>query len=78
MFAGEFTLYLMEHPDLMKKLPRRAQIVFHLEGKGKFNQWARALAQKHREKGYPVVVVRVKALALRSRLVRPRIEAIAA
>ena len=68
----EFDRYVMEHPDFAEKIPLGATVVLQLEGEDAFNKWARNIAELHRDKDEPILIVQVKGLRPpRSRLIRP-------
>jgi len=75
LLATEFDRYVMEHPDFAARIPSGAQILIELEGDESFNAWARSLAEKQREKGRPLIRVKVRRLMpIHSRLEDPVIE----
>jgi hypothetical protein len=76
---GEFGKFLFEHPDLLDELPDGAHVFFEVAGEEEFNAYSRQAAEKSREKGQPVVRVRVKGLVppQGSRLIDPVIEPLA-
>lgn len=78
MLVSEFTLYVLDHPEFGRKIPDRAHIVFQLDGHKRFNTWARRIGERNHQEGRRLVIVHVKDIARRSRLVRPKIESIAA
>ena len=77
MLGLEFDRYVMEHPDFAAQIPEGAQIIIEMAGDEGFNAWARSLAERHREHGQPIVLVKVKGLLpAHSRLDAPTIEKI--
>jgi hypothetical protein len=72
ILGSEFDQYVMEHPDFAGRIPRDAIIVLQLKGEDAFNEWARSIAERHREKDQPLLIVQVSGLKpQRSRLIRP-------
>lgn len=68
----EFDRYVLEHPEFSARIPKNAQVVLQLEGETGFNRWARGLARRQRERGQPVVLVKVRGLRrMPSRLIEP-------
>jgi len=75
--GSEFAQYIAEHPEVDGLLPEKSHVCFHIEGETEFNRYSRELAQGHqREDGWPIILVRIKALAppQGSRLIDPVIE----
>ncbi|MCD5391062.1 hypothetical protein LR007_04275, partial [candidate division NPL-UPA2 bacterium] len=60
-------------PSLRKKIPEGAEVVILMEDDPEFNQRARNLAEKSRQEGQQVIIVKVKGLApvSASRLINP-------
>jgi len=72
IFVTEFDRYVIEHPEFAVKIPPNAQIVLQVEGDEEYNEWSRQLAEKQREKGQPVIYIKVKGLKpAKSRLIKP-------
>ena len=68
----EFDRYVLDHPDFAKNIPQDAIVVLQLKGEDAFNEWARNIAEFHREEGQPLLYVRISGLTPpRSRLIRP-------
>jgi hypothetical protein len=68
----EFDRYVMEHPGFAERIPPGAIVVLQLEGEDAFNKWARDIADLHRGKDEPILLVEVKGLRPpKSRLIRP-------
>jgi hypothetical protein len=75
--AAEFAQYVVDHPEVDDLLPKKSHIYFEIEGEDEFNRYSREIAkQQRREKGMPIVWVRIKGLAPQqgSRLIDPVIE----
>jgi len=72
----EFDKYLMEHPDLMEKIPENALVVFLPEYDPGLSRQNKRIAEEQREKGQPIVFVRIERLAPvpPSRLIGPKLE----
>ena len=72
----EFNKYLVEHPEVVDKMPDNALVVLLPEDDPALCRKNLTLARRHREKNQPVVHVRVKKLAPppKSRLVQPRLK----
>ena len=76
LLGMEFDKYLIEHPDLIEKIPQGAHVVLLPEYDPELLEANKRLARKRLREGEKVVFVRVGKLAPppRSRLIRPRIE----
>jgi hypothetical protein len=61
--STEFDLYLLDHPEISDKIPDGALLVFLPDFDKDLAKRNRSLAIKLREKGQPVVYVKVKGLA---------------
>ena len=74
--SAEFSRYLFGHPELVEQIPKNAQVVILPEDDPELCRFNKKIAEKQREKGQPVVYVKVSSLApkIYSRLVNPRIE----
>ncbi len=70
--AFEFSRYVLANPELDEKIPENAQVVFEVTDDPELTAANRALAQRTKEPGQPVVVVRIKGLAP-TRLLDPTI-----
>jgi len=72
----EFSKYIFEHPELEDKIPKGAQVVLLPEYDEELCAYNLMIAQKQREKGQPVVYVRIgKLLAPRlSRVSKAKLE----
>jgi len=72
----EFSRYLFEHPELEDQIPKNAQIVILPEDDPELCEFNKNIAEEQREKGQPVVYVKVSTIAPKifSRLINPRIE----
>ena len=75
----EFTRYLLAHPEVEKQIPSGAQVVMLPEYDEKLKRFNLRNSKRGREKGQPVVYVRIKRLASDrpSRLVGTKIERVA-
>lgn len=58
----EFELYIVDHPEIEAKIPDGALIVLMPDYDQELAEKNRALAEASREKGKPVVFVRVKTM----------------
>lgn len=71
----EFEKYVLEHPELTKKIPRNAVVSMRIERDEKFNRWSQRLAAKHRRGKEPVFCVTIKKLKpARSRIAELEVE----
>ncbi len=77
--SAEFSKYVLSHPEIDEQIPNGAQIIFNLENNPEFNKWAIEVARSQREKGQPIVFVKVKELSPipASRIVNPKLELVA-
>ena len=75
----EFTRYLLAHPDLEESIPKGAQVVLLPDYDAELKRFNLRNSQRQREKGQPVVYVRIKRLnrSRPSRLVGTKIERVA-
>lgn len=73
--STEFSKYVLAHPELESQIPEGAQVVFLVESDPELSRKNLQLAQEQREKGQPVVYIRLKGL-LDSRLIEPSLEKI--
>lgn len=60
--STEFDLYLLDHPEIADRIPDGALLVFLPEFDKRLAKKNRAVAAKLREKGQPVVHVKVKCM----------------
>ena len=76
ILGGEFTKYVLEHPELLETIPKGAHVFVLPENDPELLRANLELARKKTEEGEVVVYVRVKELepASSSRLVNPKIE----
>ena len=76
LLGTEFDKYLLEHPDLIEKIPQGAYVVLLPEYDPELLKANRRFACKRIREGEKVVFVRVAKLTPppKSRLIRPRIE----
>lgn len=58
--STEFDLYLLEHPELLEKIPENALIVLLPEFDKELKEKNLEMAKLHKEKGQPVVYVKVQ------------------
>lgn len=71
----EFDKYMIDHPEIIDKIPDRSSMVFLPEYDRELYQANLKLARKRIAEGEKVVFVRIKKLAPpKSRILRPRIE----
>ncbi len=72
----EFDKYLIEHPNLIEKIPQGAHVVLLPEDDSDLYKANMRLARQRLKEGKKVVFVKVGKLAppRKSRLIRPRIE----
>jgi len=75
----EFMRYLLAHPEVEKKIPKNAQVVLLPDYDERLKRFNLRNSKRQREKGQPVVYVRIKELApdRPSRLVGTKIERVA-
>jgi hypothetical protein len=73
--AAEFAQYVADHPEVDDLLPEKSHIYFEIDGDPEFNACSREVAERRRQEGLPLVLVRIKGLAPQvSRLIEPVIE----
>ena len=71
----EFDKYMIDHPEIIDKIPDRSSMVFLPEYDRELYEANLKLARKRIAEGEKVVFVRIKKLAPpKSRIIRPRIE----
>ena len=58
----EFSKYIFEHSELEDKIPKGAQVVLLPEYDKELSSYNLMIAEKQREKGQPVVYVRIENL----------------
>lgn len=74
ILVEEFDRYVMEHPEFATSIPKNSQIILQIEGEEEYNEWGERLGKRQRERGQPVVYVKVKGLKpVRSRLIKPEV-----
>jgi hypothetical protein len=56
----EFEKYVLEHPEITKKIPRDAVVFMKVSGDQKFNRWSERQAKKQAKPGVPLVSITVK------------------
>jgi len=67
--AFEFNRYVIDHPEIAKKLGEEACLVFQVEGDEEFNRWSRRVAARYIKDGKSVVYVKIKKMKpIRSRI----------
>ena len=76
----EFSRYVLEHPEIAKRIPKDAIVVILPEYDQKLAEENLKMAKARKEKNQPMVLVRVKRLApaRKSRLVKPTVELVSA
>lgn len=73
--AAEFAQYVADHPEVDQVLPEKSHIYFEIDGDLEFNAYSRDVADRRKNEGVPLVLVRTKGLAPPiSRLIEPVIE----
>lgn len=76
--SGEFSKYVLDHPEFDERIPDGAEIIFQIKDNPDFNQWARKIAKTLHEDKRPMMIVEIEKLAppapTPSRLLNPRIE----
>lgn len=79
VLSTEFSRYVLEHPEVAKRLPKEAIVVILPDYDQELAEENLKIAKARREKNQPMVFVRVKRLApaRKSRLVRPKLELVA-
>ena len=58
----EFDRYVREHPEFLKKIPQKAQVVLLLEGDDEFNSWSKHMGRKQADSAQPIIYVTIKKL----------------
>jgi len=76
----EFSRYVLEHPEVAKRIPKDAIVIILPEYDQKLAEENLKIATARREKNQPMVLVKVKRLApvRKSRLVKPTVEIVSA
>jgi len=76
VLTTEFSRYVIEHPEIAKRMPKDAIVVILPEYDQKLAEENLKMVKLRREKNQPMVLVRVKKLApeRRSRLIKPAVE----
>ncbi len=75
ILGGEFTKHILEHPDLLERIPDEAHVILLPEDDPQLCEENRKIARKRLEDGEAVVYVKVeRMLPEKSRLVNPQIE----
>jgi len=73
--AAEFAQYVADHPEVDELLPEKSHIYFEIEGDPEFTAYSREVAERRKQEGVPLVLVRTKGLAPQvSRLIEPVID----
>jgi len=72
----EFSRYVIEHPEVEKKIPKGAQVVLLPQDDPELCAQNLELAKLHKARGQAIVYVKIKKLApeRRSRLINPSFE----
>ena len=70
--AFEFSRLVLARPELARKIPDNALVVFEVEEDPPLNSYAKKLAKQTHEPNQPIIVVHVKGLAP-SRLIHPEL-----
>ena len=71
----ELEKYVLDHPDLVNRIPRNAVVSVRLDGDDEFNRWSQRLAEKQREGRQPVYCVTIRKMRpVRSRIEELRVE----
>jgi len=58
----EFSKYIFEHPEIEDEIPKKAQVVLLPEYDEELSAYNLRIAEKQREKGQPVVYVKIEKL----------------
>jgi hypothetical protein len=58
----EFEKYVLEHPEITRRIPRNAVVYIKVAGDKRFNRWSERNAKQQARKGTPLVSVTVKKL----------------
>ena len=76
----EFSRYVLEHPDVAKRIPNDAIVVILPEYDQELAEKNLKMAKARKGKNQPMVLVRIRRLAppRKSRLVRPTVELVSA
>jgi hypothetical protein len=76
VLTTEFSRYVLEHPEVAKRIPKDAVVVILPEYDQELAEENLKIAKARREKDQPLVLVKVEKLAplRKSRLVRPKVE----
>ena len=76
MLSGEFSKYILSHPEAEEDIPNGAEIVFQIRGDAPFNKLAKETAAKLHETGRPIIIVDIDGILppVESRLINPHIE----
>ena len=75
--SHEFSLYLLEHPELAERIPQDALVILMPKSDPDLCHENMKLADAQREPDQPIVFVHVEKIKpARSRLVRPQLEVI--
>ena len=80
VLTTEFSRYVIEHPDVAKRIPKDAVVVILPEYDQELAEENLKMANAGREENQPMVLVRVEKLApvRKSRLVKPTVEIVSA
>ena len=66
MLSTEFSLYIVEHPEVADEIPQGAIVVLLPEDDPKLAEYNLEIAEANREPGQPVVLVRIGELRPRT------------
>lgn len=80
VLTTEFSKYALEHPEVAEQIPKDAVVVILPEYDQEMAEENLKVAEARREKNQPMILVRIKRLALprKSRIVRPIVEMVPA
>ena len=70
--AFELSRLVLAKPELARKIPENALVIFEMEEDPAFTSYSKRLAKETREPNQPVIVVHVEGLAP-SRLIHPEL-----
>ena len=70
--AFEFSRFVLAHPELDDRIPEDAMVVFEVADDPELTRYNRAIAQRNKETGQLLVLVRIKGLAT-TRLLEPEL-----
>ncbi|MCD4664592.1 MAG: hypothetical protein K8R68_04910 [Bacteroidales bacterium] len=78
--SNEFSRYILEHPEIAKRIPNEAIIVILPEYDRELADENLRIAKANKEKDQPIILIKVKKLApvRKSRLIEPELELVSA